>query len=98
MSNLNNISPKCVRCGSIIKSNLSQEGGSDYYCANCIDKLNMQCPKCGSVAKFLQDEQSSPYFGYYCSKCKGTWFDLDGLLEFRPDGSKFFIRYRDKSK
>ena len=87
----------CVLCNLAFENRSDQEVQSDWYCPECIAKLNMTCPVCGSIAGFSQDEKSSRYFGYHCSKCKGTWFDLD-ILEFRPDGSMFFIRYDANSK
>lgn len=97
LSESNDTTGKCVLCDSGIKSDPNQEIQSDYYCPNCITKLTIKCPVCGSVASFSQDERSSRYFGYHCSKCKGTWFDTD-VLEFRPDGSMFFMRYKDNSE
>jgi hypothetical protein len=89
---------KCVWCGSLIEVVPNQDIQSEAYCAACIAKFKMICPVCGSEATFHQDreEKSGSYFGYYCSKCKGTWYNTD-VLEFRPDGSMFFIRYRDNS-
>ena len=88
---------KCILCGSVIEGN-NKEIRSEAYCAKCISKFEMICPVCGSVAAFHQNEgdRSSSYFGYHCPKCKGTWYDRD-VLEFNPDGSMFFIRYRDNS-
>ena len=98
MSQLQSESPKCIYCGAVIESTIGQEPQSEAYCANCISKWKMICPVCGSVAKFHQGEgeKSSSYFGFHCPKCKGTWYDTD-VLEFKPDGSTFFIRYRDNS-
>ena len=89
---------KCVWCGSEIEINANQEIQSEAYCASCITKFRMICPVCSSVAMFHQDgeDKSSSYFGYYCPQCKGIWYNTD-VLEFRPDGSIFFIRYHDNS-
>jgi hypothetical protein len=84
-------------CGSVIECN-NKEIQSEVYCAKCISGFEMICPVCGSVATFRQNEgdKASSYFGYHCPKCKGTWYNTD-VLELKPDGSMFFIRYRDNS-
>jgi len=89
---------KCAWCGSVIESTHEQQIQSEAYCIHCIARFQMRCPVCGSVASFHQEgeDKSSSYFGYHCPQCKGSWFDTD-VLEFKPDGSMYFIRYRDNS-
>lgn len=89
---------KCNWCGSVIELDPDQTNQSEAYCINCIDKFKMTCPACRSVATFHQEDEdrSSSYFDYYCTTCKGTWYNTD-VLEFKPDGSMFFIRYRDNA-
>jgi hypothetical protein len=96
--NMSDVPLKCIFCGAVIVSDPDQEVQSEAYCAKCIARFEMICPVCGSVATFHQSgaDKSSSYFGFHCPKCKGTWFDRD-VLEFNPDGSMVFIRYRDNS-
>ncbi len=85
---------QCRLCEKIEPESDQATPSEYYYCADCIAKHTMICPTCKNVAKFKREERDGPYFGYYCSHCKGMWFDLD-ILEFRPDGSMFFFRYRN---